>query len=120
MKHLHLVCALSLVFLCGIRSGYSQAVHATLLGTVTDIGGGVVPNAKVTITETNTGVSHTGSANEDGNYTFPDVPPGSYSVTVEQAGFKKEVRQNIVVTVNSSTRVDVQMSPGSVSETIEV
>jgi hypothetical protein len=120
MKHLRLVCALSLLALCGARSGYSQAVHATLLGTVTDIGGGVVPNAKVTITETNTGVSHTGNTNESGNFTFADVPPGAYSVTVEQSGFKKEVRQNIDVAINSSTRVDIQLSPGSVSETIEV
>src|SRR5450432_4469013 len=120
MKHLRLVCALSLLAHWGAPSGYSQAVHATLLGTVTDVGGGVVPNAKVTITETNTGVSHTGTANESGNYTFPDVPPGRYTVTVEQSGFKKEVRQNIDVAINSSARVDLQLSPGSVTEVIEV
>ena len=120
MKVLRLVCALALFALWGAQYGHSQAVHATLLGTVTDVGGGVVANAKVTITETLTNVSHSSTANESGNYTFPDVPPGEYSVTVEQAGFKKEVRQNIVVVVNSSTRVDVQLSPGSVTETIEV
>ena len=63
--------------------GYSQAVNATLLGTVTDISGAIVPNAKVTVTETNTGVSRTGQTNESGNYTFPDLRSGQYSVTVE-------------------------------------
>jgi hypothetical protein len=52
MKHLRLVCALALLANWGAHYGYSQAVHATLLGTVTDVGGGVVPIAKVTITET--------------------------------------------------------------------
>lgn len=120
MRRLCLVCAVFMLALCGVRQGYSQAVHATLLGSVTDTGGGVVPAAKVTITETNTGVSHSSVANESGNYLFPDVPPGRYTVTVEHPGFKKEARQNIDVTINSSARVDIQLSPGSVTETIEV
>src|ERR1700676_4617964 len=106
MRRLRLVCVVFIAALCGVRQGSSQAVHATMLGSITDIGGGVVPAAKVTITEINTGVSHSSVANESGNYTFADVPPGQYSVTVEHPGFKKEVRQNIEVTINSSTRVD--------------
>ena len=57
-----------------------QAVNATLLGTVTDASGAAVANAKVTITETNTGISHTSQTNESGNYVFPDLPPGTYTV----------------------------------------
>src|ERR1700681_38334 len=101
-------------------SAFSQAVNATLLGTVTDVSGGVVAGAKVTITEVNTGTVRGGQANESGNYTFPDLAPGQYTVTVEQPGFKKETRKDIALTVNSSTRVDVQLQPGSVSETVEV
>jgi len=101
-------------------SAFSQAVNATLLGTVTDISGGVVAGAKVTITEVNTGTVRGGQTNESGNYTFPDLAPGQYTVSVEQPGFKKESRRDIAVTVNSSTRVDVQLQPGSVSETVEV
>src|SRR6266702_1090461 len=89
------------VTLLSVLPSYSQAVHATLLGAVTDIGGGVIANARVTITETNTGVSHSGLANESGNYTFPDIPPGLYAVSVEQSGFKKETRRDIAVLVNS-------------------
>jgi hypothetical protein len=99
---------------------YSQTVSATLLGTVTDITGGILANAKVTITEVNTGVSRSGQTNESGNYTFPSLPPGQYTVNVEAAGFKKETRKDIALQVNSAQRVDVQLQPGEVTETIEI
>src|SRR5439155_13699913 len=50
----------------------------------------------------------------------PDLPPGQYAVTVEQPGFKKETRRDISLVVNSSTRVDIQLQPGSVTEIVEV
>jgi hypothetical protein len=99
---------------------YAQAVNATLLGTVTDSSGASVASAKVTATEVTTGVSHPGQTNGSGNYTFPDMPPGAYEVTVEAPGFKKEQRKDITVLVDTNTRVDVQLQPGSVNETIEV
>ena len=61
-----------------------QAVNATLVGTVTDSSGAAVGNAKVTITETNTGIAHASQTNESGNYVFPDLPPGTYSVAVSK------------------------------------
>src|SRR5262249_4682385 len=109
-----------LLAVCTASSAFSQAVNATIVGTITDVGGGVVPKAKVTLTETNTGVSRAVETNESGNFTFPDQPPGLYSVTVEQPGFKKETRSGINVQVNSTARVDIQLTPGSVSETVEV
>jgi len=99
---------------------FSQAVSATMVGTVTDATGAVVANARVTLTETNTGVAHSLFANPSGNYTFANIPPGRYQVTVEMPGFKKEVRDAIDVDVDSTARVDVQLQPGNVSETIEV
>ena len=120
MQGLRVICAVLALCLLAAICAYSQAVNATLLGTVTDSSGAVVPNAKITIIETNTGVSRTGQSNESGNYTFPDLAPGVYSVTVESTGFKKETRNQISLIVNSSTRVDVQLTPGNLSETIEV
>jgi hypothetical protein len=101
-------------------SSFGQTVNATLLGTVTDASGAVIPNAKVTVTEVNTGITRAGQTNESGNYTFPNLAPGQYSVIVENTGFKKETRSGIDVIVNSTTRIDVQLQPGSVSETVEV
>jgi hypothetical protein len=57
-------------------NSFGQTVNATLLGSVTDASGGTVANAKVTITEVNTGVGRSGQTNESGNYTFPNLPPG--------------------------------------------
>jgi hypothetical protein len=104
----------------GIGAAWGQTVSATLLGTVTDVSGGVVANAKVTVTETQTGVVHTVQTNDSGNWTVPSLTPGIYSVGVEAAGFKKESRTNISLLVDTSTRIDVKLTPGSVTETIEV
>jgi Carboxypeptidase regulatory-like domain len=97
-----------------------QAVNGTLLGTVTDPSGATVAGAKVTATEVSTGVIHVSVTNESGNYTFPDMQPGKYSVTTEATGFKKETHENIDLLSNSSTRVDIAMVTGSVSETVLV
>jgi hypothetical protein len=114
------VCAMCAFITLYSSSLFAQAVNATLLGTVTDVTGAVVANAKVTATETNTAISRTTQTNESGNFTFPDLAPGLYTVTVEQAGFKKDVRAGIELQINSSARVDSQLQPGNVSESIEV
>jgi hypothetical protein len=99
---------------------FGQAVNSTALGTVTDPTGAVVAGAKVTLTEFSTNVSRTGQTNGSGNFVFPDVPPGNYVITVEMTGFKKEQRNDIALLVNSSQRVDIQLTPGSITESIEV
>ncbi|MGB7848682.1 MAG: carboxypeptidase regulatory-like domain-containing protein [Candidatus Acidiferrum sp.] len=117
---------LSMVLLLGtILVGFSapvagQAVNATLLGTVTDSSGAAVANVKMTITETNTGISRTSQTNESGNYVVPDLPPGTYTVTAEQPGFKRASRPAIDVIVNTTERVDLVLEPGSSLETITV
>ncbi len=98
----------------------SQAVNATLIGTVTDSSGAAVGGVKMTITETNTGVSRTSQTNESGNYVVPDLPPGTYSVTAELSGFKRASRAEIDVIVNTTERVDLVLEPGNVAETVTV
>ncbi len=99
---------------------FAQAVNATIVGTVTDSAGGLMPRTSVVVTETATGVSHSLKTNDSGNYTLPDLPPGTYSVSAEQTGFRREEKQGISLLVNSSVRVDLQLHPGSVSEAIEI
>ena len=98
----------------------AQAVTGTLLGTVTDGTGASVPNAKVTITEINTGTVRTALTSESGTYSFPDLPSGTYNVSAEQTGFKRITRQSVELQINSSPRVDFTLQPGNVSESIEV
>jgi Carboxypeptidase regulatory-like domain len=97
-----------------------QAVNATLLGTVTDSSGAAVANAKITITETNTNISRSAETNESGNYVFADLPPGTYTVTAQQTGFKRASRVGVDLLVNSTERVDLVLAPGNVSESITV
>jgi len=120
MSRLRLICVLCLFVAMAAVVGWSQAVNATLLGTVTDSTGAVVPNAKVTVTETQTGVAHTAQTNESGNWNVPNLPPGVYAVGVEATGFKKEARNGINLLVDTSTRIDVQLQPGAITETVEV
>jgi hypothetical protein len=102
------------VVLCLIPSLlHAQVVNATLLGTVTDASGAVVVNARVTALEQNTGISRTTQTNGSGNYVFPDMPPGTYTITVELPGFKQDTRKDVALSVNTSQRVDVQLQPGN-------
>jgi hypothetical protein len=120
MRNVRTTLVLSLLGCLCAGTAFSQAVSATLLGTVTDTSGAVVPKAKVTVTEVSTSTSRTGSTNESGNYTFGNLAPGRYSVTVESAGFKKETRTAVDALLDTTTRVDVQLVPGEVTETVEV
>ena len=99
---------------------FGQAVNSTVLGTVTDATGAVVANAKLTITEQATNISHSANTNESGNFTFADLPPGNYAVVVEMSGFKKGERRDVPLLVNTTQRVDIQLQPGNVTETVEV
>lgn len=99
---------------------FAQAVNGSLLGTITDSSGAAIPNAKVIVTETKTGVARNANTNESGNYTFADLPPGNYAVAAEITGFKRTTRPNIDIAINSSPRVDLVLQPGNVSESIEV
>jgi hypothetical protein len=101
-------------------SSFGQAVSGTLLGTVSDSTGASVANAKVTATNVATSTLFESVTNSAGNYTIPNMPPGTYTVTVVAQGFKKVTQQNIAVAINTSTRVDVDVEPGSVSEEVMV
>jgi len=112
-----ILAALTLGFLQALLG---QAVNGTLLGTVTDTSGANVAGAKVSATEAATGAIHQSETNDSGNYTFPDMQPGTYSISVESPGFKKTTHPNIDLLSNTSTRVDLTVIPGNVLETVVV
>src|SRR5690349_12654842 len=117
---MRIMCALLALCVIFVGISYGQAVTGSLLGTITDSSGAAVPNAKVTITDANTGVSRTTTTNESGNYNFADLPPGIYTVAAEVTGFKRATRPGVDVVVNTSVRVDLSLQPGQISETVEV
>jgi hypothetical protein len=98
----------------------AQAVTGTLLGTIRDQGGLPMPGATVTITETRTNIGLTAVTNDAGFYTFPSLKDGTYRVVAELAGFKKVVRDGVIVPVNTTIRVDLGMEVGTLEESITV
>jgi hypothetical protein len=97
-----------------------QLSRGTITGMVKDGTGAVVPGAPVHVAQTATNaVSHT-ITNEAGQYTVPNLPPGSYEITVEAQGFKRLVRKNIELRVTEVLNVELVLELGTVSEAIEV
>jgi len=96
------------------------AQQATIVGTVTDPSGAVVPNVAVTITNTDTDASRTYPTNDAGQYVAPDLQIGHYVVKAEAKGFKSAQQKNIVLNVGDRIRVDFQMQLGAAQETVTV
>ncbi len=97
----------------------AQVTTGTLVGTVSD-NSGVVPGATVTIRETNKGTAETYETDASGTYTAPFLVPGTYSVEVSVQGFKKWIRDGVVLQVNQRARVDVMLEVGGIEETTSV
>jgi len=111
---------LVVVALFMLAHGASAQETGKLTGNVVDPSGYGVKNATVTVTEINTGVSHTVASKEDGGYLDPHVNPGLYKVSVTAAGFPTAVADKVQVLVNTSTRLDIKLSLASVNQQVEV
>ncbi len=99
---------------------FAQTFRGTVLGTVTDPSGALVSGAKVSVKNLNTGLERTTQSSSDGSYSVPELPIGSYTVTVSQTGFQTSVTTAVAVDVASQVRVDVALKTGQVSERVEV
>jgi Carboxypeptidase regulatory-like domain len=115
MKKYLLICLVCACF--GAIPVFAQ--NAEVVGTVRDSQQGVIAGAKVTLTNVNTGVELTTMSNELGNYEFPTVRPGGYSVKVEQAGFST-FTQNVTLLVEQRARVDAVLQVGTVAAEVTV
>jgi hypothetical protein len=96
------------------------AQEATIVGTVTDPTGAAVPNATITITDTDTGVARSLPTNSDGQYVAPDLIIGHYNVRVKATGFKGSEQKNLVLAVGDRVRIDFKLVVGSVQEEVTV
>jgi hypothetical protein len=98
----------------------AQFDTATILGTVRDTSGAVVPGVAVTLRNTQTGITANGQSDEQGNYQFGNLRIGSYEISAEKTGFSKAIVQNIDLVVNARQRVDVAMQVGTVTDQVVV
>lgn len=97
-----------------------QSSTAEIRGLVTDESGAVIPGARVEVVHAGTSETRTYTTDANGQYIVPQLIPGSYELRVDAQGFRKLVRQGIVLQVDQRASVDVRMQVGSVAETVEV
>src|SRR6266481_3047271 len=109
----------ALLLLCA-SPGKAQTFRGTILGTVTDSSGAAVSGAKVTVKNADTGVERTTETQADGSYRVPELPIGTYKVTIEMNGFQTAVTTGVAVNVASEKVIDAVMKPGQVTEHVEV
>jgi hypothetical protein len=114
-----------LVFAAALAAGlaspaFAQFDTASVLGTVEDRSGAVVPGATVTLLSLDTGIATTKVSDDKGAYEFTSVRIGSYKVTAELSGFAAAIADNVRVNIGARQRVDLILSPGAVSEAVEV
>jgi hypothetical protein len=115
-----LVSALALCVLGLAGSSEAQGLYGSLVGNVTDTTNAAVPGATVTAVQQQTNLSREVSTNEEGAYRFVNLPPGDYTVKVGLAGFKEFIKENVPVTPNTVSRVDVGLEVGQLAEAVTV
>src|SRR5207248_909672 len=113
------VLLIALMLLAAAAFGQTTGA-ATIVGTVTDSTGALIPGAKVTVVNTETGFTFDGLTNNEGYYYVPYLRPGIYNITIEAQGFKKHVREGIELRTNDQPRIDVKLDVGSLAEAVEV
>src|SRR5688572_7325012 len=99
---------------------FPQATTARVVGAVTDPSGGMVPAATVTIQNRQTGQARNTETDAQGNYEFPFLQIGEYSISVEKAGFQKSEVASFTLSVDQVARVDVKMTLGQTTESVKV
>ncbi len=114
------LCLLFLMVLVAGKVAWAQVDTGAVLGTVKDSSGAVVPGTKVTLTNEGTGLSDAKTAGPDGSYIFTPVKIGTYTVTAEFQGFKKEIRPHIALNVQDHLVVDFTLTPGATTQSVEV
>lgn len=110
---------------CGIFLSFAIVTtnaqfKAGIQGTVSDSAGGLVPGAKITLTNTETGKAQEVTSNDDGFYRISGLAPGKYLLTIEKAGYKKGILENVAIGAESVQGIDVLLETGEVTASVTV
>ncbi|SNT13153.1 TonB-dependent Receptor Plug Domain [Granulicella rosea] len=109
-----------ILFVAAATFANAQTTDGSIYGAITDATGAAISNAQVVITDVHTGVSQSKVTNRKGEYLFPTVLPGDYSVKVTVDGFKTATETGVNVQANSNIHVPVAMAAGGASESVSV
>jgi len=111
---------LVLLVLAGAFALSAQEYRSTITGHITDPTGAGVPNVKVTAVKLDTNSKFPTVAGPEGFYTIPQLPPGTYRLTAEAAGFKTHVQSGIELAANVRVAVDVALTIGATSDSVTI
>ena len=111
---------LAAFFLIGMTLSWGQSGRGSLTGSVKDHTGAVIPNATVVLTEANSGSQYNTQSNNDGLYSFPELPPGTYNLSVSASGFSQYEQTGINVTVGTPATVNVALTVGASTQSVTV
>jgi Carboxypeptidase regulatory-like domain/TonB dependent receptor len=98
----------------------AQTITGTIVGTVLDTQGAVIPNATISAKNRDTGLERSAMSESAGEFTIASVPAGPYDVTVAAPGFRQEVRSGITMTVGATVRLDFKLTVGDVQQKVVV
>lgn len=111
---------ITLIAFVAARPANSQTLYGSIVGNVTDPSDAVIPDVKVTATQTQTGETRTTATNQNGFYTLSTVPAGTYVVSISKPGFVLVEARHIDVTINTTIRIDAKLAVGGPSPEITV
>jgi hypothetical protein len=112
------VASLLLIYTC--LSANAQLTESTLKGIVLDATGSVVQQANILATNESTGISRKTISGDDGSFTIPDLPPGSYTLEVKAQGYKTFEQSHLQLNVGVTAEANVRLEIGKVEETVQV
>ena len=113
------IVACGLILLSAVVIAQAQ-FKASIQGTVTDSSGGLVPETKITLTNNETGQSQTTTASSEGFYRFTGLPPGTYTLTAEKSGFKRQLFDKVVINAEATQGFDIVLTTGEIAETVTI
>jgi hypothetical protein len=119
-KSLSYIALTALVLLLANQSVFGQVDEGSVTGVVQDTTGAVVPSAKVTLLNTDQGLTQTTNTDSSGVYTFSPVRIGNYSISATAPGFSVTTQEHINVAVSQNARVNIELKTGAATETVEV
>jgi len=119
------MCGVVRVLICGLFILFATAAanaqfKAGIQGAVTDNTGGLVPDAKVTLTNTETGRTQETTSSSEGYYRFSALAPGKYTLTIEKAGYKRSLLENVTINAEAVQGIDVKLEIGEVSASVTI
>src|SRR5258708_2028550 len=119
-KPFSILAAAILSVLCFPTSSVAQNVTGTILGTLTDASGAAVTSATVVVVSQSTNIEYAAVVNDSGEFIANSLPPGTYTVRTQLSGFRPSVVKDVLLLANRSSRVNIVLEPGAVTQTVEV